>query len=191
MNTKKNHPKTGKKDGDGEDEYYGFESIYPEHDGEEKEVEIPDGAPNPEELLFQANRQANRVELFIKIASAIIDNKRMQEHLANRQRNFFEAFFTYDVTKRVKEENDTAEAAIEKSPQLFPAMEIILLEYLMIGSFSGMKDVSLNKLKVSIKLEQKQVNIANCYGVKARQTIATRQDNYENWLKSISEVVAV
>jgi hypothetical protein len=129
------------------------------------------------------------VATFMSLAVLIKDLRQAEQHWSNRKRSFFDAFFTYDITKAIKNDDGVAESAVTKNAELFPAIEVVLLKYLMVGDFVSMQNVVDNSLKTGIELSQRLKNIANCYGVKTRQTIGKRAKDYSVWLKSVKRKV--
>jgi hypothetical protein len=158
-------------------------------DGDEQTVDITDiiAAQDYAEEQSRVRQSETAADAFAAIADAVVMQRELEEHRSKTKRTFIGAFFTHDVTKDIKEDENTAEAAVSKNTQLFPAMEINLLKFLMLGAFAGMRDVADNPLNTGIKLSQRLDNIAACYGV-SRQTLGSvghKEERYNEWLNSV------
>ena len=123
--------------------------------------------------------------VFIRLATLISEQKKIDEHITKKM--FFERFFTFDITKTVKDNDYYAEESYVVNGTLFPVMEIIMLEYIMYGTFFHMRDVVENELKDTQVLgtsdrrgkrgKQYEV-ICECYNV-SKPTVVERHKQYE------------
>jgi len=76
-------------------------------------------------------------------------------NLSKKEQDYYKSFFTFDSTERIKSDDELGKAACKHNDALFPYMVIALLEYLMLGSFSNIKDICINPLRPGVKLSKR------------------------------------
>jgi hypothetical protein len=112
---------------------------------------------------------------FVHLAPVISDQKEADKHRTKKM--WFERFFTFDVVKIIKNHYDCAEEAVKANAVLFCLMEIVLLEYLMVGAFSHMRDVVNNTIRNIGMLDKRNEAIQKCYSV-SKPTVCERNQAY-------------
>jgi hypothetical protein len=115
------------------------------------------------------------IRVFVRLAPLIAEQMKVDEHCAKKM--WFERFYSFDITKTIKGDIDCAIEAVAENDKLFAIMEIALLEYLMYGSFSNMRDVAENTLKNLDSLKKRNETIQKCYGV-SKPTVCARNSAY-------------
>jgi hypothetical protein len=130
-----------------------------DEDGDGETTETFKDIPDP-------NSSIDTVMLhWLDIAALITDTKRQEEHLPARRRSYFDGFFTFDTAKLTKDGVLPSDEVINENKTLFPLMVITILEYLMFGTFSHMRDVVLNDLRDETLLEKRGEVIETCCGM--------------------------
>ncbi|MCL2410419.1 MAG: hypothetical protein FWC97_02135 [Treponema sp.] len=149
---------------------------------EEKETAIGDQYAFDEYIENETtdSEKERADDRYIAIVSVLSENKKKVIHEGKKAQDrhmYFESFFTFDITKAIKDKK-VEEIDVEKhNDTLFPLIQIILLEYLMCGLFKRMADICKNKLKSNNWLTRQQT-IVECYEV-TRQTVARYENGYE------------
>ena len=120
----------------------------------------------------EKNQHTNQKEIvferYMKIISVLSENKKKVLHEGKKSQDrhmFFEAFLTFDITKAIKYKILRKTDVNKHNDNLFPLMQILLLQYLMDGTFRQMLDICENTLKPTILLSQRRETIASCYKV--------------------------
>jgi hypothetical protein len=157
-------------------------------DGEEVDVfdTIPDGGFHIDDHL------ATEFELYCRLAVIIAERKKQEEHLSKNKRGHFEGFFTVDTVRFAKGAAEGKRVIVKFSEEelsfqnnlLFPIMEIVVLEYLMEGSFAHMRDVSQNKLRDVKSLNKRNETMCACYGL-SKPTVVKRNKAYMELLNAV------
>lgn len=119
------------------------------------------------------------IRVFVRLAPIVSEQKKLDKHRVKKM--CFERFYTFDVVKTVKNEKDAAEESVKAKVNntIFPIIkpEMVLLEYLMHGTFSHMRDVAGNEMK-DVKLLNKRIEvIQKCYHV-SKPTVCERNAKY-------------
>ena len=120
-------------------------------------------------------------EVFLRVASIIAVRKEQEKHLSKSKRSFFEGFFTFDTvaTKFGLFEGDEV---VEQSEILFSVMEMVVLEYLLEGTFNSMRDVFMNKVRDEKNLNRRNETMQICYTL-SKPTVVERSSRYKKFLK--------
>ena len=146
-----------------------------------------------QEDVAQKERASDR---FIAITSFLSKTQKIALHQGKKAQDkqmYFEAFFTYDITKasktKITDEYGKKTFALKKADVkkyndiLFCVMQIILLQYLMYGEFTQMTDIFDNTLKFEKWLTRQQ-SVEECYEV-TRQTVSKYEETYEDFINAI------
>lgn len=114
--------------------------------------------PTPEEIVVNQ-------ESFAEIIKILTDKF---HHQTIKRCEYFGATFTFDVAKVVKQDLKVAEI-VKKEPKntgLFRHMVQKVLTFLMIGEFSGMRDIVDNEVRGYVNWDNRQGTIKKCYNKK-------------------------
>jgi hypothetical protein len=149
--------------------------------GETREFDIADDTYAPDRLLDQSDEFA----LFFSLAPFVALLKEEEKHLSKARRSFFEGFFTFDTTAQTKRDLFDGSAVIAKNDILFPIMELVVLEYLLEGSFTHMRDVVENAVKDPAQLLRRNETMQACYGL-SKPTVVNRNKRYKQLFSSLS-----
>jgi hypothetical protein len=157
-------------------------------DGEE--VDVFDTIPN--EGLNIDERLTTEFEHYCRLAEIIAERKKQEEHLSKNKRGYFGGFFTFDTVRFAKGVAEGKRVIMKFSEEelsfqnnlLFPIMEIVVLEYLMEGSFTHMCDVAQNKLRDVKSLNKRNETMCACYGL-SKPTVVKRNKAYMELLKAV------
>jgi hypothetical protein len=121
---------------------------------------------------------------FMRVVPLIRERKKQEEYLPKKDKNYFGTFFTFDIIRAAKEDEDTASACLLKDAELFPVMEIPLLRHLMRGEFEHMRDVVDNQLRKNDSLRNYKITLAT-YLELSGPTVVERHKNYINFFNAI------
>ncbi|MCL2634087.1 MAG: hypothetical protein FWD34_06185 [Oscillospiraceae bacterium] len=121
------------------------------------------------------------LEIALKVAELVYLKKSADKNKPITKRMNVEWFYTFDMTKLVKEDSECAKIAIYESGKLFKPMDKPLLMHLMKGRFSHMRDVVDNELRNPDDLKRWRITISECYGV-SLPTVTDRKERYEEFL---------
>jgi hypothetical protein len=136
---------------------------------------------------FAEGEHKSVAKVFIRLAPLIAEKREIDKHLNISRQMWYERFFTFDVTKTVKDDVYCAKDAVSASDLLFPAMDSILLEYLLYGTFTHMRDVVANELKNEAMLNKRNEVIQKCYSI-SKPTVCKRNAKYyEAFKKAVYE----
>jgi hypothetical protein len=155
---------------------------WPEEDGGTVEisalVEFPiddwDNLPSN----VNAEEFSKEILLFVRLAPLVAEQKKADKHVTKKM--WFERFFTFDVTKVVKDDSVCAKDAVLVNDKIFPLMEILLLKYLLEDTevgFTHMRDVADAALRDVKLLDKRNEVICRCYNV-SKPTVCKRNDAY-------------
>jgi hypothetical protein len=150
------------------DDYNEYEAIE-DYDGET----IESLSPPPTEF-----------EIFLRIAWLVALRKTQEKHLPKSKRSFLEGFFTFDTTKQTKDGLFDGGEVIANDDTLFPIMEIVLLEYLLDGTFESMRDVVRGAVRDIKRLERRNEAIQVCYDL-SKPTVVIKNKLYRQLFDAV------
>ena len=148
---------------------------YVDQDGQT--LEIPDPVDFTEGIGEDLKTE---IRVFVRLAPLVEEQKKKDEHVAKKL--WFERFYSFDLTKTVKNDPDCANEAVSVNDKIFPIMEVILLKFLMYGEFTEMRDVVDNIIKDVKMLDKRNETIQKCYNV-SKPTVCVRNSSYFELLK--------
>ena len=136
---------------------------------------VPIGRPVEEESEF---------DIFLRIAPLVSLRKAQEKHLSKSKKSYFEGFFTFDSTNLVKCKLIDASDVVSENSVLFPIMEIVVLEYLLYGTFRSMNDVVNNAVRDEALLRLRNETIQVCYGL-SKPTVVARNKLYRQLFDAV------
>jgi hypothetical protein len=142
---------------------------------DENEVTMGEKTADQKTVEDHIEEMTTEFDFLLKLVALVGEIKKKDEHTAEKL--WFERFFTFDVTKMVKTDGLCAEGAIAENELLFPIMETVLLEFLMHGTFTHMRDIVANELKDKKYLGQRNEVIQKCYRV-SKPTVCAHNARY-------------
>ena len=142
--------------------------------GEDSKFEIEDDSYEKYFIL----EEESEFDFYLRIALLIAIRKAQEKHLNKSKRSYFEGFFTFDTVKLIiNNEVLDADGLVKENDTLFPIMEIIVLEYMLYGSFRTMLDIAENELRDSKLLNQRNETMQACYKL-SKPTVVGRNKLY-------------
>ena len=172
------------------DETYGDSSIDAPAFGETDSgsIQLPDD--NATKMLDEVLSKMAGLAYVLDVYAAKIEDptedgrEGLSETMRDRRRSYYRGFFTFDTTKAVKSSDDLGEIACEYNEELFPYMLVALLEYLMTGSFTNMRDVIQNALREGVNLNQRGLLLEKFFRV-SHPTLIDYSKLYDRLRKTI------
>ena len=167
---------------DGYTEEIIFTDLYKtDEDGNEQPFEptAPNGDP---ETIHLAGTE---FEIFLQIAPLVTLRKEQEKHLSKSKKSYLEGFYTFDATSQTKSGLFDAREVVSENATLFPIMEIVILEYLLHGTFKSMKDVVNNDVRDEKRLEQRNETMQICYSL-SKPTVVERNKRYRQLFDAVS-----
>jgi hypothetical protein len=119
-----------------------------------------------------------------RFAAVIHNLEQVHKHLKKKEWGYVSALFTFDTVAAIKGDREYAKTACKRDTGLFPFMMPAVLERLMVGNFSSMRDIAENPLRPDVNLDQRQSLVAEALGV-TRQTISEHSVKYDVLRKAI------
>jgi hypothetical protein len=116
-------------------------------------------------------------EVFCRVAPLVALRKAQEQHLAKSKRAYFEGFFTFDTTAQTKKCLFDRDDVVAENETLFPIMETIVLEYLLVGVFAHMRDVADNAVRDAQRLDRRNETMQDCYNL-SKPTVVDRNKRY-------------
>lgn len=121
---------------------------------------------------------------FCCFATIVGEAKKLEKHLNKSKRRYFEGFFTFDTCRYIEVDGIEEDQAKEKNDLLFPVMELVMLEYLKVGTFLSMHDVIMNELDNEDKLKRRNDAMCVCYDL-TKPTVVKKNKLYLEQLSAI------
>ena len=129
------------------------------------------------------------IKKMLDLGSIIKDYKNLYITQSVENARYFEGFFTFDTTKAIKSnDEELGIIACKYNDEFFPLLLVSLLEYLMTGNFTQIKDILNNPLRVGINFDKRgeKVKLLKVFFDVTRQTIGKYLDEYIEFKKAIS-----
>ena len=124
------------------------------------------------------------IDALVSFAALIAKSKEMDMGRTVNKKNQFERYFTFYLTKYIKKDDSSPEL-YTVNDYIFPVLEIVLLEFLMFGTFSHVKDIKTNELKNDDYLVNYKKTLYACYGEPSEATIVKRCKAYNELKKYV------
>ncbi|MDR2132073.1 MAG: hypothetical protein LBP30_01870 [Clostridiales Family XIII bacterium] len=158
--------------------------VSPSASDEDNENNIINTAPDKNNEMEAFGVPQTEFEIFMEIVPLIALRKEQEKHLAKQKRAYFEGFFTFDVTKQTREGLFSETEVTSENDALFPIMEIVVLEYLMTGTFGHMRDIARNPVKDGDLLNKRNDAMCVCYDL-SKPTVVNRNKKYRELFDAI------
>ena len=129
-------------------------------------------------------------EAFRSVAPHVALRKTQEKHLSKSKRSYMDGFFTFDATAQTKKGLFDKNEVIADNDLLFPIMELIILEYLLYGTFTHMSDVANNTVKDEKRLDQRNETMQVCYSI-SKPTVVIRNKLYRQLWNAVNAMNAV